>query len=169
MARSTTPESHEAPPERIRERKPAVPIFSPAVLETYRRIGRRMRMAREIMYESQTEFARVMCVDTSTISKVEAGERMLGVLSLMSAGEKLRTGTDFLLKGDLRLVSTPLLLKLVQLHPDLLAEHELAFGPLQPRIPEGVGLAPRRRGGMDTARQAPARSTASCSDTPRDQ
>jgi len=169
MAKSTRHEDRKETPPQLRERKPAVPIFSPAVLETYRRIGRRMRMAREIMYESQTEFARAMRVDTSTISKVEAGERMLGVLSLMSAAEKLRTRNDFLLRGDLRLVSTPLLLKLVQLHPELLVEHELAFGPLQPRIPEGAGLAPRRRGGTDMERQAPARSTASCSDIPRDQ
>jgi transcriptional regulator with XRE-family HTH domain len=123
-----------------------------------------MRMAREIMYESQTEFARVMQVDTSTISKVEVGERMLGVLSLMSAGEKLGTGTDFLLKGDLRLVDTPLLLELMRRHPELLVEHQQAFGPLQ--IDH---RSPRALGGMGKRRLAPARSRGSDSDTPRDQ
>ena len=143
--------------------KPGASVKSlpPAVLETYRRIGRRLRWAREIMYESQQEFAWAMRVNNSTIAKIENGERSFGVINLMNAAQKLRTGADFLLTGDLRLVNTQLLLRLVQLHPELLTEHEQAFGPLQPAGPPA--LPPP--GGRGRALQAPARDTVSAADT----
>jgi hypothetical protein len=82
----------------------------------------------------------------------------------MNAAQKLRTGADFLLTGDLRLVNTQLLLKLVQLHPELLTEHEQAFGPLQPAGPPA--LPPP--GGRGRGFQAPAHDTGSAADTPHD-
>jgi transcriptional regulator with XRE-family HTH domain len=138
------------------------------VLETYRRIGRRLRWARELMYESQREFAWAMRVDSSTIAKIENGERSFGVINLMNAAQKLRTSADFLLTGDLRLVDKILLLKLVHLHPELLAEHEAAFGPLHPTsaIPTDTNHSfPRPLRDRGKAPQAPVRDTASAADT----
>ena len=108
-----------------------------AALKIYAQIGRRMKMARAIVYGEQQEFARVMGMDKSTLNKIEAGTRGISLLNLLSAGEKLRTGTDFLLKGDLRLVNNDLLLALVQRHPQLLAEHRRHFGDL-PKMYQSV-------------------------------
>lgn len=138
------------------------PASDPNALEAYRRIGQRMRWARELMYDSQQDFARVMGLSATTLAKVELGQRSLSVLSLMTAGEKLRTGTDFLLQGDLRLVNSPLRHFLIERHPELLSAHEAAFGPLPVSLqfPGRPQSTPRKRGGTDKARPEPTPSTA---------
>lgn len=83
-------------------------------------IGLRLRWARELFYPSQTEFARVMGVTPSTINKIENGERALNVVNIISAANKLRCGTEYLLTGDVRGVDRDLRRLLIRQHPELL-------------------------------------------------
>ena len=82
-------------------------------------IGKRLRWARELVYPTQAEFAYVMDMPQATLDKIEKGERMLSVVSLISASNKLRTGSEFLLFGDLTQVDPELRRLLVKKHPEL--------------------------------------------------
>lgn len=104
--------------------------------QLYAGIGQRLRWARELVYDSQAEFARAMGIDKSQLSKMESGQRALSLANLLTAGNKLRTGTDFLLTGNIAGVDRALRILLVQRHPEL--------AELSPPLPQP---RPKRRNG----------------------
>lgn len=87
---------------------------------TFEWIGKRLRWAREQIPLTQTEFARSLGITTVTLSHAEAGKRTLSVLSLITAANRLRCGTEYLLTGDLVAVEPELRERLVLAHPELL-------------------------------------------------
>jgi len=89
-------------------------------LATYEWIGKRLRWAREQIPLTQTELAHALGVSTTVINKVEKGLRPLELLSLISAANRLRTGTEYLLTGELVAVEPELRERLVLQHPELL-------------------------------------------------
>jgi transcriptional regulator with XRE-family HTH domain len=106
-------------------------------------IGRRLRWARELTYGSGAAFARVMGISQGHVNRMERGERSFSYLNLVSAANKLQTGTEYLLTGDLSFVETELKQALLQLHPELRKgpQRELSRRPLL--VPRTVRIPPR--------------------------
>ena len=93
-------------------------------------IGRRLRWARQHVYASPAEFARVIGTTTAKLREIEEGDRALTLSQLISAANKLRCGSDYLLMGELRLVDPALRGLLVKRHPEL-RQDELLAGKAQ--------------------------------------
>jgi transcriptional regulator with XRE-family HTH domain len=91
-----------------------------ARIETYRWIGLRLRWARELVYPTQAAFARALNLDKHALAKIEHGKRPLRLVNLITAANKLRTGTEYLLTGNLAGVEPELQRLLMQRHPELL-------------------------------------------------
>jgi transcriptional regulator with XRE-family HTH domain len=87
---------------------------------TFQWIGKRLRWAREQIPLTQAELARSLDITVVTLSKAENGQRALSILSLITAANRLRTGTEYLLTGDLVAVEPELRERLVLAHPELL-------------------------------------------------
>lgn len=112
---------------------------------TYEAIGRRLKWARELVYPTQSEFARVLEIDKGQVSKVERGERAMSLITLIYAANKLRTGSDYLLFGELAGVDRELRTLLIQRHPELLQEQALPIQPKrQPYTPPWAETHPER-------------------------
>lgn len=91
-----------------------------ARLETYRWIGLRLKWARELVYPTAAAFARALNLDKHALAKIEHGKRPLRLVNVITAANKLRTGTEYLLTGNLAGVEPELQRLLVQRHPELL-------------------------------------------------
>ena len=123
-------------------------------------IGRRLRWARELAYGSGAAFARVMGLSQAHVNRMERGERSLSYLNLVSAANKLQTGTEYLLTGDLSSVETELRRALIQRHPELLdspgrsslAQRPLAV-PRSVRVPRYARALPQPQVDTDTSPQ----------------
>ncbi len=113
-----------------------------------RAIGKRITWARELVFPNQSECARLLGVDASTLNKIEKGDRAPSVFLILSLSNRLRVSTDFLLKGVLNgRTDEEMALRLAALHPELVlqptdtASHKgrnmLSDMPDQPRIPDG--------------------------------
>ncbi|GBR12429.1 MULTISPECIES: helix-turn-helix domain-containing protein [Asaia] len=113
-----------------------------------RAIGRRITWARELVFPNQSECARLLGVDASTLNKIEKGDRAPSVFLILSLSNRLRVSTDFLLKGVLNgRTDGEMALRLAALHPELvLQQQDTAFHmgkntpcdmPEPPRRPEG--------------------------------
>jgi len=67
-----------------------------AIQET---IARRIGSARELLVPNQSECARLLGVDASTLNKIEKGDRAPNVFIIIELSNILDVSTDFLLKG----------------------------------------------------------------------
>jgi transcriptional regulator with XRE-family HTH domain len=106
---------------------------------TFEWIGKRLRWAREQIPLTQTEFARALGITTVTLSKAESGQRTLSILSVITAANRLRCGTEYLLTGDLVAVEPELRERLILAHPELLRpEGREARRYVNPADPEQV-------------------------------
>lgn len=113
-------------------------------------IGRRLRYARLLTYPSQTAFARALGISDGMLNKIEMGLRSLSLLNLVTAANKLKTGAEYLLSGDLANVEPALRRELIHHHPQLLEQEP--WGP-DPSAPPPL-LVPRRvRGAPDAGRR----------------
>jgi transcriptional regulator with XRE-family HTH domain len=88
----------------------------------YEWIGRRLKWAREQMPLTQAELAPILGVSVNSLSNCENGRRCLSLVSLITAANRLRVGTEYLLTGDLVAVESELRERLVQAHPELLRQ-----------------------------------------------
>lgn len=124
---------------------------------TYVMIGKRLRWARELIYDTQAEFARALDVDKSTINKIENGDRSLSIETLIYAANKLQTGADYLLFGELLGVDPELRERLVQRHPELYAAPPI---PARRRKPKGdpPALPPQVRYRVESDKDADSES-----------
>lgn len=110
----------------------------------YRLIGQRIRWARELIYPDKISFAAAMGISPGMLTRVEDGERCLSIFNLIAAGIKLRTGVEFLLTGELRLVQSKLLRGLLRRHPELLEGQLVDLPPLKEHDPPLAPLSELR-------------------------
>ncbi|GAD26558.1 MULTISPECIES: helix-turn-helix domain-containing protein [Gluconobacter] len=112
-----------------------------------RAIGTRIAWARELVIPNQSECARLLGVDASTLNKIERGDRAPSVFLIAALSNRLRVSTDFLLKGVLNgRTDEELALRLAALHPELVLQRQdmapdtdknTTFGiPDQPKRPD---------------------------------
>ncbi|GAP24677.1 helix-turn-helix transcriptional regulator [Gluconobacter japonicus] len=112
-----------------------------------RAIGTRIAWARELVIPNQSECARLLGVDASTLNKIERGDRAPSVFLIAALSNRLRVSTDFLLKGVLNgRTDEELALRLAALHPELVLQRQdmapdtdknTSFGtPDQPKRPD---------------------------------
>ena len=83
-------------------------------------IGRRIRWARELVEPNRAAFARLMGVDTSTLTKIEDGSRAASIFNILDIAHRLRVTPDYILWGSLRGIDGELAALLVKEHPELL-------------------------------------------------
>jgi len=62
-------------------------------------IGKRIGHMRELIVPNQSECARLLGVDASTLNKIEKGDRAPNVFIIIELSNILEVSTDFLLKG----------------------------------------------------------------------
>ena len=98
----------------------------PDTLNTLQRaIGTRIAWARELVIPNQSECARLLGVDASTLNKIERGDRAPSVFLIAALSNRLRVSTDFLLKGVLNgRTDEELALRLAALHPELVLQRQ---------------------------------------------
>lgn len=90
-----------------------------------RAIGMRISWARELVIPNQSECARLLGVDASTLNKIEKGDRAPNVFLIAALSNRLRVSTDFLLKGVLNgRTDEELALRLAALHPELVLQRQ---------------------------------------------
>lgn len=90
-----------------------------------RAVGQRITWARELVFPNQSECARLLGVDASTLNKIEKGDRAPSVFLIMSLSNRLRVSTDFLLKGVLNgRTDEEMALRLAALHPELVLQQQ---------------------------------------------
>ncbi|MFT8365466.1 MAG: helix-turn-helix transcriptional regulator [Gluconobacter cerinus] len=90
-----------------------------------RAIGTRIAWARELVIPNQSECARLLGVDASTLNKIERGDRAPSVFLIAALSNRLRVSTDFLLKGVLNgRTDEELALRLAALHPELVLQRQ---------------------------------------------
>ena len=90
-----------------------------------RAIGTRISWARELVMPNQSECARLLGVDASTLNKIERGDRAPSVFLIAALSNRLRVSTDFLLKGVLNgRTDEELALRLAALHPELVLQQQ---------------------------------------------
>lgn len=88
-------------------------------------IGKRIAWARELVIPNQSECARLLGVDASTLNKIERGDRAPSVFLIIALSNRLRVSTDFLLKGVLNgRTDEELALRLAALHPELVLQRQ---------------------------------------------
>ncbi|EHH67000.1 helix-turn-helix domain-containing protein [Gluconobacter morbifer] len=88
-------------------------------------IGTRISWARELVIPNQSECARLLGVDASTLNKIERGDRAPSVFLIAALSNRLRVSTDFLLKGVLNgRTDEELALRLAALHPELVLQRQ---------------------------------------------
>lgn len=81
--------------------------------------------ARELVFPNQSECARLLGVDASTLNKIEKGDRAPSVFLIISLSNRLRVSTDFLLKGVLNgRTDEEMALRLAALHPELVLQQQ---------------------------------------------
>ncbi|WP_231865367.1 helix-turn-helix domain-containing protein [Gluconobacter albidus] len=74
---------------------------------------------------NQSECARLLGVDASTLNKIERGDRAPSVFLIAALSNRLRVSTDFLLKGVLNgRTDEELALRLAALHPGLVLQRQ---------------------------------------------
>lgn len=84
-----------------------------------KRIGQRIRWAREIAYPNRSEFARLVDVDPATIRKIEYGERLPSVLLVQLICHVLHISPQYVLWGRFDGVSNEMRVALQATHPEL--------------------------------------------------
>lgn len=130
-----------------------------ARLETYRWIGLRLKWARELVYPTQAAFARALGLDKHSVAKIETGKRPIRLVNLITAANKLRTGTEYLLTGNLAGVEPELQRLLMQRHPELLQapppRHQGSHNNRWPAEDERNPYPVPPRADRDTAGRAP--------------
>lgn len=85
----------------------------------------RISWARELVMPNQSECARLLGVDASTLNKIEKGDRAPSVFLIAALSNRLRVSTDFLLKGVLNgRTDEELALRLAALHPELVLQQQ---------------------------------------------
>nr|WP_294915924.1 helix-turn-helix transcriptional regulator [uncultured Neokomagataea sp.] len=90
-----------------------------------RAIGQRIAWARELVIPNQSECARLLGIDASTLNKIERGDRAPNVFLIAALSNRLRVSTDFLLKGVLNgRTDEELALRLAALHPELVLQRQ---------------------------------------------
>ncbi|QDH16797.1 helix-turn-helix domain-containing protein [Swingsia samuiensis] len=90
-----------------------------------RAIGTRIAWARELVIPNQSECARLLGVDASTLNKIERGDRAPSIFLITALSNRLRVSTDFLLKGVLNgRTDEELALRLAALHPELVLQRQ---------------------------------------------
>jgi len=76
------------------------PHRTPQVIAAERIIGGNIRLARQMRGMRIADFATVMDSDSSTISKLERGQRSISVWFLLTAAEVLGVSYQSLVSGD---------------------------------------------------------------------
>jgi len=122
----------------------------PDALSTLQRaIGTRIAWARELVMPNQSECARLLGVDASTLNKIEKGDRAPSVFLIAALSNRLRVSTDFLLKGVLNgRTDEELALRLAALHPELVLQRIDTDPDRDRNMPFGT-LAPPKRPAED--------------------
>ncbi len=94
-----------------------------------------MKWARELVEPNRSEAARVLGVDTSTLTKIEAGTRAPTIFLVIQYANRYRVSTDYLLRGQLKgRMDEEMMLKLAALHPELVLDQrstDLGMGTAQ--------------------------------------
>lgn len=90
-----------------------------AYSEIAKRIGQRIRWARELVEPNRAEFARAMKVDRSTIRDIESGRRPPSIFNVLEIAHLLRVSPDYILIARMRDVDGELAGKLALKHPEL--------------------------------------------------
>lgn len=113
-----------------------------------RAIGTRITWARELVFPNQSECARLLGVDASTLNKIEKGDRAPSVFLIMSLSNRLRVSTDFLLKGVLNgRTDGEMALRLAALHPELVLQQQDTVFRTDRNTPYDMPEMPRRPDG----------------------
>ncbi|MGH2447585.1 MAG: helix-turn-helix domain-containing protein [Chloroflexota bacterium] len=116
-------------------------------------VGLRILWARELVVPNRAQFARLCGLDTSTISKIEAGDRPPSIFNVLSFATKLRVDPNYVLSGSIRGVDPELLAQLVARHPELANRQRRAEDA--PGVPLETPIRPAA--GQDIPRTARAR------------
>lgn len=93
-----------------------------AYSEVQRQIGERIRRARMFVMPNRSEFARILGVDTSTLAKIESGDRPPSVFNVIDIARRLRVSTDYILLGSMRGVDGELAALLAAEYPDMVPD-----------------------------------------------
>ncbi|MBS1051469.1 helix-turn-helix domain-containing protein [Gluconobacter japonicus] len=110
-----------------------------------RAIGTRIAWARELVIPNQSECARLLGVDASTLNKIERGDRAPSVFLIAALSNRLRVSTDFLLKGVLNgRTDEELALRLAALHPELVLQRQDMAPDTDKNTPFGTLDQPKR-------------------------
>lgn len=113
-----------------------------------RAIGRRIAWARELVMPNQSECARLLGVDASTLNKIEKGDRAPSVFLIVALSNRLRVSTDFLLKGVLNgRTDEELALRLAALHPELVLQQQDTVCHMGRNTPSDMPELPMKPGG----------------------
>ncbi|WP_256887515.1 helix-turn-helix domain-containing protein [Acidomonas methanolica] len=113
-----------------------------------RAIGTRIAWARELVIPNQSECARLLGVDASTLNKIEKGDRAPSVFLIAALSNRLRVSTDFLLKGVLNgRTDEELALRLAALHPELVLQRQDTDPHTDRNTSSDTPAQPRRPGG----------------------
>lgn len=78
-----------------------------------------MQWARDLVEPNRAAFARILGVDTSTLTKIEQGERAPSIFNVRDYANRLRVSTDFLLFGKLVGLEQEMERRLIALHPEI--------------------------------------------------
>lgn len=112
-----------------------------------RAIGTRIAWARELVMPNQSECARLLGIDASTLNKIEKGDRAPSVFLIAALSNRLRVSTDFLLKGILNgRTDEELALRLAALHPELVLQRQGMATHTGKNIPSDTPHPPRKPG-----------------------
>lgn len=96
---------------------------------------------------NQSECARLLGVDASTLNKIEKGDRAPNVFLIAALSNRLRVSTDFLLKGVLNgRTDEELALRLAALHPELVLQQQDTVPHMGKSTPSDTPASPRRPG-----------------------
>ncbi|GFE97265.1 MULTISPECIES: helix-turn-helix domain-containing protein [unclassified Gluconobacter] len=110
-----------------------------------RAIGTRIAWARELVIPNQSECARLLGVDASTLNKIERGDRAPSVFLIAALSNRLRVSTDFLLKGVLNgRTDEELALRLAALHPELVLQRQDMALDMDKNTTSGIPDQPMR-------------------------
>ena len=82
-------------------------------------VGQRMAWVRSLVEPNRAKFARICGVDTSTLTKVEDGDRAASIFLIRDYANRLRVSADFLLFGTLIGIEPELERRLIAHHPEL--------------------------------------------------
>lgn len=86
-------------------------------------VGRRMAWVRELVEPNRSEAARMIGVDSSTLFKIESGDRAPSIFNVIEFANRFRVSPDFLLRGNLiSETNQELALLLAARHPELVEQ-----------------------------------------------